>query len=223
LIITRKIKWNSPQLRRVPKGLFMSILKKIIKPYNCTIAFGIPISCDEWCDERKNSIKGDRFAKSRFTKKFFIPNQYKQQVVEPYNKTIGLVPKELELKVITGLTLDKYTQAISSEQRMVFILFSHWDGENIEFFDEFYNSEKLAQQIPNKKIIDICACRPENLAQAIKKTRSDCFVQRSDQELIPAYWLHYYVTFFRYLRDEELTYLLAVEKTVEFMLRASKS
>lgn len=193
------------------------IAKRVVKPNECVLAFGIPTSED-----------GFRRARDRpntdFARRFANWGKYHAQFVSVLERIEpGL--EHLGVRVVHDLALDDLAKAMSNSR--VFVLFSHWGERAIEFSDGMQSLELVASRIPADfyGVLDLCVCQSYELAAVVRSTRC-CLVrhvagdsQASSErarlgEVTPERWLFVYLAAFKYLEQHEATYSCAVESVI---------
>jgi hypothetical protein len=131
--------------------------------------------------------------------------------------------RELGVRVVHRLTLSRYGELINTAE--VFILFSHWSDNCIEFADGLRKVADVASIIPVNydKILDLCVCRSEPLVSAVRGTRPHCLVRYvAERAVIPRDWLLFFMVLFRYLSDRRVSYIQALEVVVQEFLSKRK-
>lgn len=191
-----------------------SISRRIVKPVNCLLAFGIPGSRESFMMALENPANRD-----------FVVNccpvweKYNYEIVseidfiEPVIKTLGV-------RVIHDLRLEDFGQLFKQESVDVIVLFCHWKDEAVEFADGLADVATVVDQIPPgySGLLDLCVCHPRSLAVAVRNSRPACLTKFTDKIATPEYWLYFYWALFKMLDDADLTYLSALEATVDTFL-----
>lgn len=104
------------------------IVKKIIKPKDCALAFGFPSSRDEFMLDRESK---DKDLAKTITGGWF---QYEVMFLKILNRVEPML-KKLGVKIICRLTLDDFGK-LFKEKNTVIILFTHWMKEpNSTYFN----------------------------------------------------------------------------------------
>src|SRR5262249_45343759 len=105
----------------------------------------------------------------------------------------------------------------------VIILFSHWKGDAVELFDSFADPRAFLEQVPDEfsGLLDLCICHPDKLAETLNRHRQNCLVKRITTTATPCFWLYFYWALFRQLKDDDLTYLAALEKVVKMFIKGA--
>ncbi len=181
----------------------------IVKPENCVLAFGIPTSKAAFFSDLKRLEKD--FAKR------FVWSRYYVQFIQELEEVTPLL-KDLGVTIVTDLKLQDYGKLF--QKYGVVILFSHWKENKVEFEDGLQEIEKMIPLIPDTfdGTVDLCVCHPKNLAELIRREKPNCLVRYIDNEATPFLWLNFYSILFRHLKEQNLTYLKALEDVaIEFL------
>jgi hypothetical protein len=188
-----------------------------LRPSDCVLAFGIPTSEDEFWeaqgDSHRDFVKGQVWEKYDFQ---FVSHLRK---VEPRLLKLGL-------KVVHKLTLRDFGRLLRDPSNTVVILFSHWAGRTVEFFDGMATEDEIVGVIPSDfdGIVDLTICHPEHLPMRIRNhLPPTSLVKYTDEENTPVVWLYFYWAVFTILDDSHNTgsgdsgvsYLEALERAVE--------
>lgn len=181
------------------------------KAKNCLIAFGIPVLDKEYRDWNNNP-KGRDLLKSQN----ISSAQYKNEIICLLAKLFPAWQSH-GVRVITGLTSDKFTSLFSYSDTQVVILVSHWNGENdtIELFDGMIDVRVLAKRVPHsfKGIIDLSVCRSALLAKLLKE-QHDVVVGFSFEEVVYTIWFYIYTAIFNFLDKQEKSYIEACKEII---------
>lgn len=131
----------------------------------------------------------------------------------------------LGARIIHELTLSEFGNLFANKNIDVVILFSHWNENTVEFYDGLYEVSVIVQKVPPEfgGIIDLCVCHPERLAIELRQERPRCLTRYANNIATPSFWLYFYLALFRFLSDCNLTYLSALEKTVDSFLTNKRS
>jgi hypothetical protein len=185
---------------------------QVVRPNDCAIAFGIPVSTSEIL---QNSDKG-------FASQFHI-RQGIEEFVKDYEMTTAVM-KQCETQVVTNLTLERFRELFT--RHAVVVLFSHSENGTIEFEDGFVAIDTVAAQIPQSfaGVVDITTCYSRDLFRAIRRDRPNCFPFYATKKRLDAVpWLFFYKALFEYLKSRELTYQSASRELAhEFFCRVRK-
>ena len=192
------------------------ISNRIIKPEKCVFCFGIPTSENSFYKDQKHPTKN-------FAKRFNgVWAKYDYQIVSHIKK---IEPKIIKygVTVVHGLTLQKFGKLLNKNNFLVIILFSHWENNALEFYDGFAEISAIVDEIPREfsGILDLSICHPIPLTIALKKERPNCLVRFTNKEATPYLWLNFYETLFWHLKQQNLTYLKAIEEVVGAFLKES--
>lgn len=199
------------------------ITDKIIKPKQCIIAFGVPTSEEDFRQDLKAANKD-------FAKKFSYNCQellhdtndpwkiYSNQFIS-HLTTVESSIKKSGAKVVHKLTLKEYGKLFKDNRFDVIILFSHWkqNPDAVEFHDGMSNIPNIIEQVPIhfSGIIDLCVCRPKSLRIGLDHHRPNCIVISAKHNITPYKWLYFYDILFKYLTQNNLTYLSALEELLD--------
>jgi hypothetical protein len=197
----------------IGQELNVSISKKIIKPENCVLAFGIPTSKEVFFNAQNHPNKD-------FAKKFKgIWAKYDLEIVSNIQK-IDPILSELGATVVHNLTLDDFGNLFHNQKYDVIILFSHWKANAIEFHDGLAEIPAIINRIPTdfSGIIDLSVCHPEQLTIDLRKERPNCLVRFTNQDATPYLWLSFYRALLHHLKQHERTYLEALEEVIAAFL-----
>ena len=186
---------------------------KIIKPENCLLGFGIPTNKDDFYEDQRHPAK-------RFAKYFNgVWAKYDCQIVRCINK---IEPKIVEYgaTIVHRLSLQKFGEMLSSNKFDVVVLFSHWEDDSVEFYDGMADISAVINQIPLNfsGILDLSICHPIKLTIEIKKKRPNCLVKFTNKAATPFIWLYFYEALFWHLKNNNKTYLSALEEVIDSFL-----
>lgn len=190
--------------------------RKIIKPINCVLAFGIPTS-------REGFVEWEGRPEKDFVQGFLGGwPQYDHLVVSIFN-SIEPVLREWKVTVIQDLTVAGLGSLFRNRFDVI-ILFSHWKGDAVELFDGFVDPCGFLKQVPEEfsGLIDLCVCHPCALTLALRRYRNKCLVKDITTKATPGFWLYFYLALFKLLKDEDLTYLAALERVVDMFIKKGR-
>jgi hypothetical protein len=188
-----------------------------ILPRNCLVGFGIPTSKDAFesaqCDPNRD------FA-GRFLGGW---EQYLDQLIEDiraFEAAVG--PKGVTL--VTNLNLRDCGSLFAKGDLRVFILFSHWKDNCVEFHDGLAPFSSFIKEVPwdFAGILDLCVCHPIALVDELEQSRPHCLVRYIPREAKPVYWLSYYKALFSLLQSGARTYPQAMEDLTIGLLNSTK-
>ncbi|HSZ62581.1 MAG TPA: hypothetical protein VK828_12340 [Terriglobales bacterium] len=172
------------------------------KPY--CIAFGIPTT-------RQEFIRSQAASESDYSKRWLGGwGQYRAQFVSD----LEIVAPDMEhagVELVRGLRVGKLSSLFFN--RRVVVLFSHWAGDKVEFFDGMASVEIIMAEIPAgyDGVLDLCVCHPIALVEKLLARRPAYLVKYLRQEAAPHYWLYFYRDIFRYMSAQNVDYLKAFE------------
>lgn len=186
------------------------ISRKTIKPEQCAFCFGIPTN--------KNDFKKDQVdPKKGYAKRFNnVYSKYEFQILS-HLKIVEPKIEESGASIIYSLTLKKFGDLLRNSKFEVIILFSHWKKNAVEFFDGYASTDRIIDQIPVdfSGFIDLTVCHPDELIVNLHKKREHCMTKSALNKVTPFIWLYFYELLFRHLKENNLSYLKALEDTIE--------
>jgi hypothetical protein len=200
------------------------ISRKIVKPEDCVLCFGIPTTGDEFL--RKLECSDSGFA-SLFSKKYGHGpqglNGYRREFLEDLEE-IEPVLVNLDLQVVHETQLQDLRRLLCESNYDVVIVFSHWEKNAIELADGFAQTTVLLDQIPQSfsGIIDLCVCNPEPLTTELRLSHPNVLIRYSKGKAKPYFWLYFYRVLFEHLKQQNVTYLKAVEDVVREFSKTSR-
>ncbi len=186
--------------------------RRITRPENCILAFGIPTS------ERgfRESLAHQERARERFAEMFnglWMP--YLGEVARPFQR---LYPRfrKLGVRIVTDLTLAGYSELFRADRVHAIILMSHWTRNAIEFHDGFADVPMFVRATPEDVpcILDLCACHPEELIPILRAERPCHLVRFIKREATPGVWLYFFWELFVLLRRGSFSYIAAQTKVL---------
>lgn len=196
------------------------VLMKVIKPEHCLLAFGIPVTEDDFL-QRKHLKHGFAY---RFSERYgeTAVVEYQRQFlnelrrIEPRLKWLGL-------KVMHRIDQQRFYALMHQQAYDVIILFSHSAGdlEAIEFSDGFMSYQDVLESIPSSYggFVDFSVCKLTPLAMELKWERLKTTTRYSINRALPFFWLGFYLNLFEHLEREDKTYLQAYNEVVAEYLR----
>jgi hypothetical protein len=184
------------------------------RPY--CIAFGIPTTREEFlCSlSAPDSDYAGRWLGGW--------SQYQAQFIAD----LKTVTPDLEcagVSLVRGLRVDQLSNLFL--HRRVVVLFSHWAGDKVEFFDGMASVEQILAEIPPAYdgVLDLCVCHPMALVEKLLAHRPAYFVKYVRQEAAPHYWLYFYRDMFSYMATYDSDYLKAFEAISKAHIALSRS
>jgi len=190
----------------------LNISKKIIKPDDCSFAFGIPTTEEEFYKDFVN-LKKD------FVNEYSTWSEYYAKIVSVIEK-VEADFRSWGVNIIRHLTLSDF-EKLFINNRDIIILFSHWKNpDKVEFYDDIYGVSTIIQKIPLdfSGILDLCVCHPTTLVKRIVQERPNCLTKYIDIEAMPSHWLFFYGALFKLLFDHSITYLEGLKETAHLFL-----
>lgn len=198
------------------------VSRRIVKPENCVLAFGIPTSKEEFTESRK---RGNRRFASLFDRRFGAEalKEYRIQFLNDLER-LEPVLKDLGLHMEHGITLRDLRTQFHGNKYDVVVVFTHSEGEALELTDGFADASAILHQVPQSfsGIIDLCVCNPVAIALELRCNRPNLLIRYSKTELEPYFWLYFYRVLFQYLKEQDITYLKAVEDVTFGFLKIAK-
>ena len=182
-----------------------------MRPSDCILAFGIPMSEAEFQDAKDD-------AKRDFVRNccpvwqvydFDIISHFEE--VTPHFQRLGV-------QIIRALSLTDLRDLFINNPGKTIILFSHWDDDSVEFFNGMAPSDAIVREVPSDftGIIDLCVCHPTNLAVKLRKhLHPDALVKFTNKKNTPHKWLYFYWAVFTLLDESDMSYLDALRKSAE--------
>ncbi len=205
--------------------------KKVTRPENCVLGFGIPTSEADYLASRE--LGGPRFAKN-----FSSPTgrlRYLDEVIRPYRRVVPGMER-LGVRVLRRLTLSDFGAQFEDRGIHAVVLFSHWGragdaGDAVEFHDGFAPTRKIVDRVPRQtdKVIDLCVCHPDSLGRELEATRPRSTVRLNpggDGDrggLTPDLWLGFYAQLFRHLHGSSTGYVEAHKRLILAALEKATS
>lgn len=189
-----------------------------MKPRDCVIAFGIPITREAFFHALLTPQGRD-----------FVPNccpdwqDYYFQIVSYTDRLVPLL-EQLGAVIVRDVSLKKFGELLRQPQQPVVILFSHWRSEAVEFADGLAPIPAVIREVPNsfRGIVDLCVCHPDSLAVHLGGRWPHSVVKFSGVKTTPALWLYIYFGVMRTLNEEDTTYMDAVERVIREFLAKGK-
>lgn len=186
---------------------------KIIKPENCALGFGIPTN-------EKDFFKDQFDPEKKFAKQFrSVWARYDLEIVG-HIKRIEPKIAEYGATIVHRLSLQNFGEFLLNNKFDVVVLFSHWENDSVEFYDGMADISAIINQIPLNfsGIIDLSICHPIKLTIEIKKKRPNCLVKFTNKAATPFIWLYFYEALFWHLKNNNKTYLIALEEVIDSFL-----
>lgn len=187
--------------------------RKITKPSQCVLGFGIPTCRHSFTKSLKNP-KSDYV--NRYQRSW---SYYNKKIVNPLNELMPTFDKA-GLSIMHNLTLKKFRQLFNKYE--VIILFSHWKEDNIEFEEGLIPITNVVDAIPGdfEGVLDLSVCHPAKLGQLIREQKENCFAKYTNTKVDPpVLWFNLYSVLFQYLNNEDKYYLDALEDVIDEFLK----
>lgn len=186
-----------------------SFLRTVIKPCDCTLAFGIPVTDDDTHVSVVERYRGDVRRFINQPGRPFDRNEYKAHIPDKHISAYEHLGVDL-VREISRASL----APLLAKATKVLVLFSHWHEGAIEVCDDFIRVDEFLSALPRagpQRIYDFSICNPDNLALSVKKQRPDCFIRYSSAEIDVRGWFDVLLVLFRLLDESDLTYAEAWE------------
>lgn len=199
------------------------VSRKIIKPENCVLAFGIPTTESDFVENLKSFNKGfSQFFKDQYGERAL--KEYIRQILDDL-RTIEPILTELGLQIIHKLSLKTFGELFQQSKYDVIILFSHWEYDLIEFSGDLVGKSAVLDQIPTtfSGIIDFCICTSKSMGIDMRIERPNSLIRISKNEALPYFWLYFYLVLFKHLKQGNKSYIEALGDVVaEFSKKARR-
>ncbi|KJU81627.1 hypothetical protein MBAV_006189 [Candidatus Magnetobacterium bavaricum] len=186
----------------------------IIKPDNCALAFTIPL--DEESFKQKEKVPDREYTKETRWE------LYEKKIAGIYEKMKSNF-QQLGVNIFYNVTLDCFKGLLDGEIDVV-ILFAHFRNNDsglykpgIEFFDGFATIPEIVDVVPYNfsGILDLTVCNPTTLVVKLKEKNRDYLIKSGFGNATPVVWMGFYLALFKYLHDNDSTYIKALEETVK--------
>ena len=128
----------------------------------------------------------------------------------------------LGARIVPDLTLSEFGDVFARPEVHAVILFSHWQGDAIEFKDGFADINSIIEHVPIEYagILDLCVCHPNSLISELRQTRPHCIIKWIDLDVTPIFWLYFYRALFQYLNRGKKSYLQGFEDLIVAQINA---
>ena len=157
----------------------MTALEKLVKPCDCALAFGLPLTEEEVRSELSASSNKDwikhfsafypKLSLDTLWRGFYVP-----EVVRPVQQLIQTA-QSLGVTVYPACSLQQLTEAAAKHD--VLTLVSHWtaDGE-VELRDGLHSPQNVAELFPAgyDGVLDLMICQSVLLAATLKQRFPNC-------------------------------------------------
>ena len=130
------------------------------RPRDCALLVGIPVTMEDYRAYEGGALESDFLRQSGMTTAGFL-----SAVCEPVGESLERI-RCYGASVATRVDEGKIADAF---RRDVVVLLSHWSGDRIEVYGGMLPAAAFAARIPEDYagVVDLCACHPEGLADAI--------------------------------------------------------
>jgi hypothetical protein len=191
------------------------LIQRVIKPADCTLAFGIPTSLQEY--RRYRLAREDHDFISRFGNQ---ERDFELAVLEYMERIIPAI-EQTGARVERAITLKRFGALLCDPSRLVLTVFSHWNEDSVEFADGMAPISRIVKEVPLEYsgIVDLCVCNPNDLVMKLRQQRPRiALIRHTDANLAVGLWLWVYLELFKILQEAELTWLTALETTLDRLL-----
>jgi hypothetical protein len=193
----------------------------ILKPSDCTLAFGVPTSVGAF--ERLARSPGRRgFASlERFT-----AEEYGWSVADCYGREAPPMVA-LGARLENDVTREDFERLLRDQSRPVVVLFAHWEDDQpdrpggVEFADGLAPLDDVIAAVPESYdgVLDLCVCHPCKLVPRLRQQRPTLGpIRFAESQLTFALWLRLYRVLLHLLAEREITYFDALEETFSGVL-----
>jgi len=188
-----------------------------VKPGNCVLAFGIPLSVEGFL----NAWELPPFPQS-YVRAY--EGGWKAYESSRFLVTFNRLKPEFDrlgASLRADITLDEFGNLFHDDRYSVITLFSHWDGDQVEFCGGFADIPAIVERAPADfdGVVDLCVCHPEPLVERLISRTRKYQVRYADRKTSPAFWLHFYHLLYAILLSREITYADALVETVREVFR----
>jgi hypothetical protein len=183
------------------------ITQQIIRPQECVLAFCVPLN---YWSFKMNQL----FSKKAGFTRYNYWRIYKKDTIQP-SKEVFFHLEALGIQIKKQFKFRDFENFFVSPFKAL-ILFAHWEGDGIEFYDGALSSTEILKAVPRniEKIVDLNVCKCDLLAKMIIQQRDHILVKRLNDSLTyPLPWLFFYECFFTMLLEGQKTYLQALDDT----------
>ncbi|MBF0338860.1 MAG: hypothetical protein HQL05_13650 [Nitrospirae bacterium] len=190
--------------------------RRIVKPNNCALAFAIPL--DEKSFEQNRKVPDREYIRMKFKDDW---NGYYIKVARIY-ENFKTNFQQLGVNVFYNVTFDCFKGLLEREEFDVIIPFAHFNNKEselhkpgMEFFDGFATIPEIVDAVPYDftGILDLDVCNSEPLVVKLKEKNLKYLIKSGYGEATPVVWMGFYLMLFRYLYDNNATYIEALEET----------
>jgi hypothetical protein len=188
--------------------------QRIVDIQRCRVMFAVPLDAVSF---RADLESGERdFVRS------CCPEWplYRREVIGPAMKVIEAA-RQFGAGVITGAAIDDWG-AMFRQPLDVVVLVAHWVDETIEFRDGMHPLRAVVERIAAgfDGAIDLCVCRPESLAIAIRDLFPDSLTHYPNVPANPRVFFPYIRALLWRLSRGDCSYLTASSEVVTAFLQS---
>jgi hypothetical protein len=176
----------------------------LLAPDQCTVAFGIPLTLQDFLAAR-NEGKDLATQYSEVDYEYFVLRTCDQVLPHLRRMKVNLRP---------AITSHELHQLFSGPHSEFILLVAHWVEDRIELADGCISVDSFIDSVPPSYsgILDLCVCHPRELALKLNAERPLCTVKFSHQTMAVDLWMRFYLALFTYMRGNRVTYLQAFER-----------
>jgi hypothetical protein len=179
----------------------------MVRPDECLIGFGIPLSEEAFQRQAQSPDSRDFIRSQRLTW-----NSYRFRFADSCQKVLEHL-RLWGVRVVGELTLQAFADAFSRPPRVI-ILFAHWSDTDgtVELADGLVSCERLVDLVPKdfSGAFDLCVCHPRQLVVLLKQKFPDCPVKFTEKQANALSWIYMYEVLFKILSTEPADYFEAL-------------
>lgn len=194
----------------------MNILDKKVRPDECALLVGIPMTMEEFKADKLSGTKD--FAKNKTDEAIQILINELTPVMSAISDTGMHVHRHTTFQTLA----DVFKEAFA-----VIIPFTHYLNSKslMELTDGLYDDAAIEDAIPvdYSGILDLSVCKPIKLADQLNFSRHNLRVRRTWDDLHIPTWAWFYLVFGKILASKPTTYLEAFSQTIQAFLGKSVS
>jgi hypothetical protein len=138
-----------------------NVLREKIKPVDCAICIGIPVSRRQYLFHQKGSA---------FWRKHYRDyDTYRNELVTRYKRYIKPLKTSYGVKIISNCSLGKLRRTFLRGYKLV-VIFTHSESGKVELFRGLVDFATLAGAIPDEwmGVIDLYACEPPMFLDSVQ-------------------------------------------------------
>jgi hypothetical protein len=176
-----------------------SVYQLVTKPKDCAFVLGLPVTKDDFYRSREMEA-------SDYAKRFWHWPEYCREFLDDYR----LLRREL---VRFGVHMIEYAgihdfHDVWNHGYHAVVLFSHWNGDGIEYREGIVSLEEVVRAIPRETLgtLDLSVCHPQRLVDMLKVTHRPLLTKSIWEPADPKYWCMFYGALFILLQSKEISY-----------------